>query len=285
MRIAWDGTDPGDVAKARVLNFSGGRESTKLALLSLAGELPLPELVLTADPGMEDSRTYPHVSRVQELFRGRGVEAVTVDGPNLYDDLRSFKKEGRTRFDTPPYWTVDVRGRVGRLHQECTYHYKIAPMDRYLRSWMEENLGIGRKSKAMGHNVIEKWIGFSANERSRVSPPRQKYVYFRYPLMEVTDVPEITELCERFGLEVPPRSVCNACFANTPEHFREMAAERPEDFAQAVAVDETVRDMRQVGVHDTVYVSRACVPLTDLVSRLHTEDKEEWSCDSGYCFL
>jgi hypothetical protein len=271
-----------------VLNFSGGKQSSCLLWLVLRGVFPRPEnfLVLNADPGMENSLTYKYVQRMFKLCREAGIECATVPGPNLYRDLVQLKMTGATRVDNPPYWTVNEKGKVGQLMQKCTKHYKIAPMDRFLRLYMEKRFGISAKSKRIREASVEKWIGFSADEVHRCKPSSQKYIRFRYPLIEneITNADVLT-IFEELGEKPPPRSVCNACFANGSKVLAEMQSSRPDDWEQACAVDDAVRDLKQVGINDQVFVSRDCRPLRQFDSEAGHANGDEWACDSGYCFV
>jgi hypothetical protein len=243
-------------------------------------------VVLHADPGMENHHTYDYVARMMALARRAGIECATAPGPNLAHDLISLKRTGRTRVDNPPYWTRKESGKVGQLLQKCTKHYKIAPMDRWLRIYIERELGYGRTSKRLPAGLVEKWIGFSASEahRVKIKPSQQQYITFRYPLIELGwGDAEVAALFDELGEEPPPRSVCNACFANSGATFQEMRTERPGDFEQACQVDDAIRDLSQIGVEEQCYVAKACKPLRELGS--DGAGGEEWSCDSGYCFL
>ena len=271
-----------------VLNFSGGKQSSALLWMVLRGDLPRPDnfIVLSADPGMENTHTYAYVDRMQRLCAEQGIEARTAPGPNLLNDILALKSSGKTRFDTPPYWTKSEKGKRGRLKQKCTYAYKIAPMDRYIRKRLREIHGISETNKRFS-GFVEKWIGFSSDEVHRVSTPKQKYVRFRYPLIELgLDKLGVDAYFKRIGEQPPPRSVCNACFANDAATFKLMKKERPLDFAQAVAVDESVRDWTSIGVHDEVYVSSSLLPLKQLCDEAaDLPDLDDWSCDSGHCFI
>lgn len=276
----------------RVLNYSGGKQSTWLLWELLLGLRPLPDnlIVLNADPGMENCNTYKHVAAMKSLCDLVGIHFETVQGPNLYNDLLALKGTGKTRFDTPAYWTKDAKGKLGKLKQKCTREYKVAPMDRAIRRILSERFGISPKSGRLPANCVEKWIGFSASEIMRIKPSSQKYVYFRYPLIEdgLTNA-QIVGLYLKHGKTIPPRSVCNACFANGVDTLREMHQNRPGDWAQAVAVDAAVRDWSQIGVREQVYISKTLTPLEQLAAqdfKLTTNDEsmpEGLSCDSGYC--
>lgn len=245
-------------------------------------------LVLTADPGMEDSRTYPHIEEMQERGRRTGFTCLTVEGPNLLDDILALPENGRTRLDNPPYWTDRGNGcKEGRLIQKCTAHYKIAPMDRALRVYLEERHGINRKTCRLPPGCVEKWIGFGMSEVQRIKPSRQKYINFRYPLIEQRV--NIDNYFAEIDKPMPPRSVCNACFSNGLDHYQDMYENRPDDWAQAVAVDDAVRDWTQIGVNNPVYVSKTLTSLRELAANdfqlAGRGSVEDYGCDSGMCFL
>lgn len=274
-----------------VLNYSGGKQSSCLLWQLLRGDIPRPDplLVVNADPGMENSLTYDYNRMMAERCYDAGIPFLAVEGPNLYKDLLNLSSSGRSRIDNPPYWTLDEHGSHGRLMQKCTQHYKIAPMDRAIRIYMEKQFGINRDSKRLGNGIVEKWIGFAYDEIDRIKNPGQKYVRFRFPLIEAKmRRDDVVAYFQKNDLPVPPRSVCNACFANGIDTLKDMHTHRPQDWQQAVAVDNAVRDLSVVGVRDTVFVSKTMIPLEELAERgFQLDDKtdqDRWSCDSGYCF-
>lgn len=272
-----------------VLNFSAGKQSSALLWMLILGHIPIPEnfIALRADPGMENSETYDYAEMMTSRCREVGIEVHVAPGPNLYEDLVNLDSEV-ARLDNPPYWTRDEKGSIGRLRQKCTRFYKIAPMDRFIREYLHEHHGISQKAKRLGEGIVEKWIGFSLDEAPRIKPPKRKYIRFRYPLIEFElTKDDIVEYYAAFDLPIPPRSVCNACFANGLGTLKEMYENRPLDWLQAVEVDEAVRDLSQIGVTDDVFVSHTGKPLKQLAKEGFTEgvDKDEWSCDSGYCFV
>ena len=288
--IRWDGESK---ARLTVLSFSAGRQSTALLRMVLDGTIEKPEnfIVLNADPGMENSKTYEVVAEMKALCKDAGIYFETVDGPNLYEDLVQLPTTSKTRADTPAYFVKKPNGKRGRLRQECTAVYKIAPMDRAMRRYMNKHLGISLVTKRIPQGFVEKWIGFTADEAHRIKPPPQRYVTFHYPLVVrgMTKVDTEWWMSER-GYDVPPTSVCNACFANSPAYLREMYAERPSDWAQAVAVDKAVRDWTQIGVKNPVYVSDTLRPLAELATSEFkdtsaADEESRDSCDSGYCFV
>ena len=255
----------------------------------ILGVLPKPDhfIALRADPGMENSESYAYADFIESWAAAADIDCRVAPGPDLYEDLIGLDGS-EARLDNPPYWTKDEKGKIGRLRQKCTRNYKIAPMDRFIRQYLEDHFGISRKTGHVGDGVVEKWIGFTKDEAHRIKPPQRKYINFRYPLIDLDMTKDDTlDFYRNEKLPMPPRSVCNACFANGLDTLKEMYENRPGDWEQAVKVDRVVRDLSSIGVHDQVFVSHTGEPLERLAERGFTEgvDKDDWSCDSGYCFL
>lgn len=298
-----------------VINYSGGKPSRMLVERVLRREVPEPPycVVMNADPGAEDNRTYALNKELEIRCWERGIPYFKVPGPNLYQDLVSLTVKSK-RVDNPPYWVVKPDGRIGRLFQKCTSFYKVAPMDREVRRLLWDFHGIPINRKRFD-GIVEKWIGFTYNEKDRSSEPNQKYVRFRYPFIEEKiTIDDVVKWFNDRNIPLNPRSVCNFCFSNGLEYYREMYETRPDEWRKAVLVDEAVRHGLE-GVTGTVYVSRTCLPLQtlaqqgfrlspDQVEALRNKmqpdeetffptkaskevetDQDEYSCDSGACFL
>jgi len=276
------------------LSFSAGTGSGCIAEMLLRGDLEIPRnlVVIRANPGMENSETNAYCANIADRFKAKGIPYIEVKR-DLLRGLLDLKTSGRTRFDLPPFWTRNrATGKKGRLLQRCTKWAKIAPMDHALRNWMHENLGISRVSRRIGVDTVRKWIGFSQDEWMRIKEAPQQYVYFEYPLIEkrMTKA-DIAGYYMKHGLKLPPRSVCNACYANDIAHFKKMHDERPDEFwGEAVAVDEAIRDLRCVGVTDECFVSSTLIPLRELAGNgfilsAAVVEEADSKCHSGHCFV
>ena len=67
-----------------------------------------------------------------------------------------------------------------------------------------------------------------------------------------------------------------------------MALVRPDDFEQAVLIDEAIRDLTQIGIRDECYVSWTLIPLRELAARGFPDidgEMEAMACHSGHCFV
>lgn len=276
--------------KLTVLNFSGGQQSAALLWMIIEGDIEVDKskfVALNADPGMENSETYKYIEMMKIECEKAGIELITVPGPNLYNDLIELSETDKTRIDNPPYWT-DKDGSPAPLMQKCTKFYKIAPMDRAIRRILDDKFGISKNSRRIGENIVNKFIGFAYDEVERIKPSQQKYIEFSYPLIDMKlTKSDVEDYFKVNGFPIPPRSVCNACFANGTDTLMEMFLSRPQDWEQAVKVDEAVRDLTQIGVNNSVFVSKTLIPLADLATAHFTSPKNhenDYSCDSGYCF-
>lgn len=272
-----------DPALLTVFSFSGGTQSTMIAHQLIRDEMPRPKnlVVLNADPGMENSLTYTHIKNIMAAFEKVDIEAYIVPGPNLLEDLLAVENGSISHLNNPPYFTLDTHGNKGQLSQGCTQYYKIAPMDRFVRKLLLDKYHINNPSPGS----VEKWIGFDLSDAHRIKPPKQKYVRFRYPLIEQEiNVAELNQYYLKRNLQKPPKSLCNACYAYNAEMIIEMRKHRPHDYAQAKAVDKSIRNMSMLGVRDTVYMSRELIPLDDITESHINMDFINDGCDSGYCF-
>lgn len=275
---------------ATALSFSGGLGSSGVLQLIIDGVIPRPQnfIVCNADPGGESSETYKTLARYKAVCASLGIPFLEAKR-NLFKGLLGLKASSATRFDLPPFWTKNrTTGKKGRLLQRCTKEFKIAPMDRLIRDWLEQNLGIPRYSKRIGTGTLHKLIGFSSDEWHRIKEAKQHYVEFRYPLIDLKMTKADLKLYFiKRGLPVPARSVCQFCYANDVDYFKEMHADRPDNWAEAVAVDEAIRDLRQVGVEDECFVSSTLIPLR-VMAEMNFEnltDQEMVACHSGHCFV
>jgi hypothetical protein len=275
------------------LSFSAGTGSAWLLWAVLLDIIPRPKnfIVVNADPGMENKHTYDYVSIMQGECIKAGIPFIRATGPSLYRELLELKASGATRFDNPPYWTKDrITGKVGQLRQKCTKQFKIAPMDRAIRAWMADNIGVPIGATDMGTDAVRRWIGFTNDEWMRIKEDRKVFEFCEYPLVDLKiNRADLPGLYLKHGKPMPPRSVCNACFANDVSYLKAMAVDRPEDFECACLIDDEIRDLTCIGITDECYVSSTCIPLRVLAANGFVisgaiKEQDEVRCHSGHCF-
>lgn len=77
----------------RLLSLGAGVQSTTLALLSAAGDLPKLDGAIFADPGWEPAAVYTHLDRLeQEILQPAGIPLYRVNNGNLRQDVLNPNK-------------------------------------------------------------------------------------------------------------------------------------------------------------------------------------------------
>jgi hypothetical protein len=210
-----------------VISYGGGVNSTAL-LVGMRERGLTPDLILFSDTGGEFDYTYRTVEKISErCVEWFGMPVVTINNADregfphtsLEDECRNNK--------TLPSLAFGFKG--------CSTKWKRQPMDRYIKSW-EPALEAWER----GEKVI-RLIGIDAGEAHRsanletLDDPKFDY---RRPLIEwgwARD--ECIEACVRgFGF-TPRRSACWFCPATRKPEVLALAADYPELFERAVAME------------------------------------------------
>ena len=251
------------------LSFGAGPPSAALLILNALGLIqPKADLIVFADPGSEDPRTYQMLPVYEEYAALHGIPFARVEsnaGP-LYNWIVE-------RSVPIPAFTSKGLGR-----RQCTERWKIRPIHKLLR----QELGFNKVTAQLAMTWEEVW-------RMRDSPA--KYVTNVYPLIELRLLREAcTEVIENEGLPVPPRSACVFCPLKSIERWKETLEETPDSFDDAVRLEHLI-NIRQAELgRDSIYLTRKDMPLADLrqqwlvnTSR-HEDVMDEGQCETGHCF-
>lgn len=280
------------------LSYSAGVQSHGIVEMILAGLLPIPKrfAAIQADPGMESVVSYRFVDETERRFAERGLKFIRASGPNLFRDVTDLSNTSKTRLDTPPFWTKNPNGTSGQIKQKCTSHYKIGPIKRAVRKELFRLFGIPvKRNLGLSPGCVEQWIGFTKDEQHRAdnlvkSVKSNHYVRFRFPLIELGYTKsDLIAVYLEHGWKIPVRSMCNGCPFHGLRSLKEMHDDRPEDWAQAVAIDNACRNLTQIGINNPCYVSRTLIPLVELAEKgFELDDVIEndlQQCQSGACFM
>ena len=117
-----------------------------------------------------------------------------------------------------------------------------------------------------------------------------KYILNTWPLVDrkMTRA-DCTRWLTAHDLPTPPKSSCTFCPFHGIAQWKQLKRDGGPDWAEAVAVDEEVRDMRETYGH-TLYVHPHRIPLEQAVhlpevdGQMALELGLEQPCDSGVCF-
>ncbi len=276
----------------RVLSLGAGVQSTALLLMAIHGEFEVrPDVAIFSDTGWEPPSVYEHLNWLQGVSEAAGIPVVRVSGGNIRDDLLGTSNH----LANPPFFTIgmqtiidtesfinsdgeedeevvgsrEVEGK-GILRRKCTQEYKVQPIRKHIRQLF--------KSSDASH--VEQWYGISWDEIQRVRMSDVRYIINRYPLVErqITRWGCIVWMQEH-GYPTPPKSSCIGCPYHSDEFWRDMKLNTPEDFADAVEMDNAIRDSLP-GVKGRVYMHRSCKPLSEVDFR-NAEDRGQLSIFDG----
>lgn len=270
----------------RVLNFSGGRQSTWLLEKLLRKEIQFRELVfvLNANPGMERQRTLDVVKEYSKRCQQAGIWFEVCKGPNLYEDIVNFRCH-----EHPPFYVRNEKGKIGKISHRCTRQYKIFPIRRAIRR-ICRNVYFTKKPWS---KMVNQMIGFSAEEAHRIKtakPSDPAYIELSYPMIEMgVTVNDVVKDFKRWGVEMPSMSLCNGCFALGLREMKKMYEEGSRDWDQLVSIDRALAETVFDGLDGECFVSPTGFRVWELAGMNFELDSEiktdKFMCNSGMCFV
>lgn len=210
----------------RVISLGAGVQSTTMALMAAHGEItPMPDCAIFADTGAEPQAVYDHLAWLMSP-NVLPFPVHIVSGGNLRDKIVQAMK-GEARLDSrPPFFTE----KGGPLNRQCTTKHKIDPIRRKVQELRD------------GADV-EQWIGISIDEASRMKPARDPWSINRWPLIEQR-ISRIDCLAwiDKHHYPTPPKSACTFCPYRNTQHWRQMKANDPGSWRDAIEIDRLIRN-------------------------------------------
>jgi hypothetical protein len=260
----------------RVLSLGWGVQSWALAAMAALGEIEPVDFAIHSDTTHEASGTYTHAEKWTPWLEERGVKVVTVrpKSAGLVDRFGGVMI---------PAYTTSADGTAGQIRRQCTNHWKIGPIRRYLRTVLPAHPRAG---------AVNLLTGISWDEALRMKDSNVQYIQHDYPLVEKRIRRSDCILwLERNGLEVPPKSSCVFCPYHNANAWKELKRHGGSDWENAVIADAEVRGSRGKGIGMELFVHPYRQPLAEAVSipedvgakQLMLGDGDP-TCDSGFCF-
>ena len=233
--------------RATVLSLGAGVQSSALLLMAERGIVPRPDFAVFADTGAEPKQVYRWLDYIETKVT---IPIHRTMWRNLYDDTIA----NWNNFLMIPAF-IDRDGKKGLGKRQCTNKYKIEQIYREVR----KQLGYAPR-KHTKHKVTMQ-MGISVDEASRMKPSRIKWVTNSFPLI---DLGLSRADCKKFVVGVlgkaPPRSACTFCPYRSNEEWINMKKTDPASWAQAIEVDEAIRNAKEK--NGTMYLHRSCQPLS-----------------------
>jgi len=174
-----------------ILSLGAGVQSSTIFLMGCYGELEKRlgetfETAIFADTGWEPKVVYEWFKFLKSEGKKAGKEIITVKYRDLKQDtLNSHrrstpnKNEG-TRAASLPLFVLGKDGSRGMIKRQCTYEYKIKPINKKLR----ELLGYKPRQR-IPPGSVEVWKGISTDEVKRASMSNIRWIEAYYPLIEM----------------------------------------------------------------------------------------------------
>jgi len=267
--------NPGDKVM-HIISLGAGVQSSTMALMAAAGEItPMPDAAIFADTGAEPQKVYEWLNWLETQLPFP-VHRVGDEGGLRKHLLQSI--DGG-RFAGPPFFTQALTGKAeGKLRRQCTREFKIDPIIQATRRL----LGIGKGERAPKRIMVVSWIGISTDEIARMKPSQEHYIEKRHPLIELNMSRQdcIRWVRDRFG-KTPPKSSCTFCPYHDDALWRDMKANDPESWADAVDIDRRIRNGVR-GTTQKLYLHRSMRPL-DQVDFRTAEDAGQMSMFDDEC--
>lgn len=243
-----------------MLSLGAGVQSSTLALMFAEGELegkfPMPEVAVFADTGAEPQKVYEWLDWLETQLPFK-VERVSHG--SLLDDTLEAVRGGR--FAGPPFYTESDTGREGVLRRQCTREYKVTPLTQFARRFV----GLEFRQRAPRNVILARqYIGISLDEAIRMKPAREPWLKHEWPLVDLGMTRQhCLEWMQSRGYPRPSKSSCTFCPYHDDGLWREMKLTDPQAWAQAVEVDEAIRDGVR-GTTQKLYLHRSLVPLAEV---------------------
>lgn len=250
----------------RVLSLGAGVQSTTMALLAAHGKIPMPDCAIFADTQWEPREVYEHLTWLRSAnVLPFPVHIVTAG--DLRAGILARRNTTGGRYAAIPWFTLSPAGEQGMGRRQCTSEYKLEPIARKVR----ELLGKGQRDRVPA-GAAEILIGISTDEAIRMKPARQAYMTNRWPLIELgMSRRDCLRWLETNGYPGPPKSSCIGCPFHSDHYWRMMRDTKPEEWADAVAIDRALREGDARGMRAKEFMHSARVPLDQVDLRTDLE--------------
>lgn len=236
----------------RVLNLGAGTQSSVLLVMADRGEIEPVEVAIFADTQAEPREVYEHLDWLEKQVK---TPVVRVSEGDLEADAIAFRQRrftvneaGRKSYASIPLFILNPDNSPGMVRRQCTFQYKIKPIERYIRRTV---LGLQNGQRVPAGVTVTQVYGISFDERTRAKTGAGDPAWMRreYPLIDKRlNRQQVIALAEKwFPDRTFPRSACVFCPYHNDAEWRRMRDEHPDEWDRAVRFDHAIRDADQKG--------------------------------------
>lgn len=262
----------------KIISLGWGVQSFALAAMSALGVLPPVDAAVHADTGYERTQTYALAKKWTPWLEEHGVRVITVHPDERYTEPFGVKPLPTSKPQILiPVFQMFPDGPGGQLPRQCTGHWKIRP----IRRWLQAN---------RNKQPVEQWLGITLDEITRMTLSDVKYITNIYPFVQMLDHPwkrgRVIKWLVENNLDVPVKSSCVFCVYRNSAGWRQIQLSNNGDWEKALAVDRAIRNRRPGYL---CYLTAKRKPLDQCDFRSQEEHGqltlwEQEEC-SGMCFL
>lgn len=237
----------------KILSLGAGVQSSTLALMAEHGEIEKPDYAIFADTGWEPRHVYEWLDYIEKQI---SFPVLRVSKGNIKNDLIQNIEHGK-RFGSIPFFTSGG----GIVRRQCTNEYKLQP----IRKKVRELLGF-EKGQRIPAGSVDMYIGISVDEIQRMKPSRDRWINNVWPLIDLDMTRnDCFAWMRKHQYPQPPKSSCIGCPYHSNSYWAEMQKNDPDSFADAVSVDNKLRDSGvRTGMKNEEFMHRSLTPLGDI---------------------
>tara|TARA_R100000655_G_C2994806_1_gene193571 strand:- start:2686 stop:3456 length:771 start_codon:yes stop_codon:yes gene_type:complete len=255
----------------KIISLGLGVQSTALYMMSSLKRIDRADHAIFADPSAELPQTYKILNLLKDWKnKNNGIPIHITDKKNIYKDLLN-QKNGK-RLASIPAFTKNG----GMIRRQCTNEYKIQPVIKKARQLH----GLKPRQRMP---MTEMWLGITIDEIERAKISQLPRITYHYPLInQRMDRADCMRFFEEINFPIPPKSSCVFCPYHSNKTWKNLKDNHPKEFKKAIKIDSAIRDMKDRGLDEPVYLHRTCTPL----ERVEFADQlEMFMCEEGFCGL
>jgi hypothetical protein len=248
--------------RLRYVSFGAGVQSSALLVMAALGlrGCPKADFAVFADTQDEPQWVYDHMAVMKAWSEARGLEVITVTAGRLSTETYGHAAGTQKRRAALPVFTLGQDGRAALLPRQCTYEYKLAPIEKYLRL----QLGYQPRQRIPAGSATA-LIGLSFDELFRMKPSRKKWITNQWPLIDAAiSRSGCMTILEEQGLPIPRKSACIYCPFHDDAYWLDLQRVEPQSFDEACRFDDAVRSVSKSGLRQPVFLHRSLIPLRDV---------------------
>lgn len=266
----------------RVFSYGGGVQSTAMLAMQALGRLAEPFDVMAFSNVGEDSekpQTLKYFREIAQPYaKEHGIELVEIrkEGETLRERIM-----GDAKSVVIPAYITDAKGKVRRLHRNCTVDFKIVVVDNYIRLFGFERVevGMGISLDEIGRVKSTEWYD---REGSKAVGFWKRRVY---PFIDLRMTREdCKKVIVEAGLPIPPSSRCHFCPFTQWNEWIDLERNEPDLFQDAIEIDRRLND-KESTVKGRASIHRSGISLENAVALqqplLNLDDMD--NCEDGYC--